>query len=69
MICAPVKQSAHTPGIWNPLPYFDTVQDDGQLGNIQSLSNYFKAARRGDAAGGVVDRARQARSASTRRAS
>ena len=36
MTCAPVPQNATTPGIWNPLPYFDTVQQDGQLENIQS---------------------------------
>jgi phospholipase C len=47
MSCAPVTQNARTPGIWNPLPYFDTVQQDGQLGNIQSLSNFFAAARAG----------------------
>jgi phospholipase C len=45
--CAPVKQGPKTPGIWNPLPYFDTVQDDGQLGNIQSLSQFFSAAKAG----------------------
>jgi phospholipase C len=45
--CSPVHQSAHTPGIWNPLPYFDTVRQDHQLGQIQSLSNFFQAARRG----------------------
>jgi phospholipase C len=45
--CAPVQQSPTTPGIWNPLPYFDTVKQDGQLGNIQSLTNFYKAARRG----------------------
>ena len=37
----------HTPGIWNPLPSFDTVKDDGQLGNIQPLSNFFAAAKAG----------------------
>jgi phospholipase C len=47
MSCAPVSQGAHTPGIWNPLPYFQTVQQDGQLGNVQSLSNFFAAARAG----------------------
>ena len=47
MICESVKQGAKTPGIWNPLPYFDTVQQDGQLGNITTLSQYFKAARTG----------------------
>jgi phospholipase C len=45
--CAPVPQNAKTPGIWNPLPFFDTVRNDGELGNIVSLSEYFKAARTG----------------------
>ena len=40
-------QRARTPGIWNPLPYFDTVKDDGQLGNIQPLKNFYAAARDG----------------------
>jgi phospholipase C len=45
--CTPVGQNAATPGIWNPLPYFDTVRQDGQLGNVQSLSNFYSAARAG----------------------
>jgi phospholipase C len=45
--CSPVPQSAHTPGIWNPLPLFGDVQQDHQLHNIQDLSNYFQAARTG----------------------
>jgi phospholipase C len=47
MSCAPVGQSAQTPGIWNPLPYFTDVQQDGQLANIESLSNFFSAAKAG----------------------
>jgi phospholipase C len=47
MICESVNQGARTPGIWNPLPSFTTVQDDGQVGNVVSLSEYFRAARRG----------------------
>jgi phospholipase C len=47
MSCSPVAQGAKTPGIWNPLPYFEDVQQDQQLGNIQSLSNFFAAARTG----------------------
>jgi phospholipase C len=47
MSCAPIGQSARTPGIWNPLPYFDTVQQDGQLGNVQSLRSFFSAAQSG----------------------
>ena len=45
--CAAVQQNAKTPGIWNPLPYFDTVRQDGQLGNIQSVDNFYTAARAG----------------------
>jgi phospholipase C len=45
--CAPVRQGARTPGIWNPLPYFDTVRQDGQLGNIRSLTEFFAAAKAG----------------------
>jgi len=45
--CAPVKQNARTPGIWNPLPDFTTVKQDGQLGNIQSVSNFYNAAKAG----------------------
>lgn len=47
MSCSPVGQSAATPGIWNPLPYFTDVQQDGQLANIQSLSDFFSAAKAG----------------------
>ncbi|HWX95320.1 MAG TPA: alkaline phosphatase family protein [Solirubrobacteraceae bacterium] len=39
--CTPGSQSPQTPGIWNPLRSFEDVKQDGQLGNIQSLSNYY----------------------------
>jgi phospholipase C len=45
--CAPVRQSARTPGIWNPLPVFGDVHHDHQGGNIQQLDSYFQAARAG----------------------
>jgi phospholipase C len=45
--CGAVRQNATTPGIWNPLPYFDTVRADGQLGNIQSVTNFYRAAKSG----------------------
>ena len=45
--CAPFLQDPDTPGIWNPLPYFETVKQDRQLGNITSLDHYFAAARTG----------------------
>jgi phospholipase C len=45
--CAPVQQTAQTPGIWNPLPSFTDVAQDGQLGNVQTLSNFFQQATSG----------------------
>ncbi|MDQ3893175.1 MAG: alkaline phosphatase family protein [Actinomycetota bacterium] len=46
--CKPVRQAPETPGIWNPLPYFDTVKHDGEVKNVVSLRNYYVAARRGN---------------------
>jgi phospholipase C len=45
--CSPVHQNAKTPGIWNVLPFFDTVRKDGQLGNIQSVHNFYTDAKNG----------------------
>ena len=45
--CTPKPQRAGTPGIWNPLPWFDTVHEDGQLGNVQQLSTFYAAAHDG----------------------
>ena len=45
--CPPVHQDAKTPGIWNPLPYFDTVKQDGQLKNIMDVTNFYKDAKDG----------------------
>jgi phospholipase C len=47
MFCTPQRQQHGTPEIWNPLPYFTTVQQDGQLGNIQPVSNFLEAAKNG----------------------
>jgi phospholipase C len=47
MNCAAVAQNASTPGIWNPLPYFDTVKRDNQLGNIKADTAFFTAAKSG----------------------
>jgi phospholipase C len=47
MTCRPVPQNAKTPGIWNPLPWFDTVRGDHQLRNVTSIKSFFAAARRG----------------------
>jgi phospholipase C len=45
--CASVNQDANTPGLLNPLPAFDTVRDDKQLGNIQAVQQFYKAAKSG----------------------
>ncbi|MBV8153162.1 MAG: alkaline phosphatase family protein [Candidatus Eremiobacteraeota bacterium] len=45
--CAPVEQSAKTLGIWNPLPGFDTVKEDGELRNVMDLRQFYVAARNG----------------------
>jgi phospholipase C len=47
MFCAPVPQNAKTPGIWNPLPWFDTVREDHQLSDIRPLADFYEAAKTG----------------------
>ena len=47
MLCSPQPQTAGVPSIWNPLPGFVTVRDDGERGNVQELSRFFAAARDG----------------------
>ncbi len=47
MTCKALPQNAKTPGIWNPLPYFDTVAQDGELGNIQPIHDFYADARAG----------------------
>ncbi len=47
MFCPPAVQKYGTPSIWNPLPCFDTVRQDHQLGNIQPLNDYYAAAETG----------------------
>jgi phospholipase C len=47
MLCNPNPQNAKVPGIWNPLPAFDTVKQDGQLANIQTVDQFFAAAKNG----------------------
>jgi phospholipase C len=45
--CAPVAQNSRTPGIWNPLLWFDTVHNDGQLRNIQPVDGFYAQLKRG----------------------
>jgi phospholipase C len=47
MACVPKRQRAGTPEIWNPLPWFVTVRDDGQLRDIQPVSRFYQAAATG----------------------
>ncbi len=49
--CEPTTQTPKTPSIWNLLPAFDDVTEDNQLGNIQSLSNFFTAVHSEPACG------------------
>jgi phospholipase C len=45
--CAYQPLAPRTPGIWNPLPYFATVHQDHQLGNIRGINSFYRAARHG----------------------
>ena len=47
VVCPRVRQGPRTPGIWNPLPKFDTVRADHQQGNIQPMRQFFHAAHTG----------------------
>src|SRR5262249_38073387 len=47
MRCKSIPQDARTPGIWNPLPWFTTVKQDHQLGNVQPLGSFIRATRAG----------------------
>jgi phospholipase C len=47
MFCTYQPQSSRTPGIWNPLPSFDTVRQDHQLGNVRDTSAFYAALRGG----------------------
>jgi len=47
MLCQAKPQTRDVPGIWNPLPAFDTVKQDGQLANIQTIDQYFTATKAG----------------------
>jgi len=45
--CTPTMQTAASWSFFNPLPAFDTVAADGELGNIQSVANFYAAAYAG----------------------
>jgi len=48
MTCNPKVQNAGTPEIWNPLPFFTTVKQDGELSNVQTLDHFYTDARTGN---------------------
>ena len=45
--CKPQQQRVGTPDIWNPLPGFTDVRSDGQIGNVQTIDNFYKDAKAG----------------------
>lgn len=45
--CPKAKMGDRTEGWWNPLPFFDTVKDDGELRAIQPIEKFYKQAREG----------------------
>lgn len=42
--CEATSVTSAQPGIWNPLPDFEDVKQDGQLGNIVSSTQFYPAA-------------------------
>src|SRR6476646_8516477 len=47
MTCPSKPQTVGTPEIWNPLPFFTTVDQDGELGNIQTVDHFFADVQAG----------------------
>jgi phospholipase C len=45
--CKLKPQSARTPSIWNPLPSFTDVREDGELGNVKDTSLFFRDVENG----------------------
>ena len=46
-VCPPQAQRVGTPGSWNPLPQFDTVRENSELANIQTVNHFYDDARKG----------------------
>ncbi len=47
MFCEAQSQRVTVPEIWNPLPWFEDVRQNNQVGNVQALDQYFVAAKTG----------------------
>ncbi|MGN6170837.1 MAG: alkaline phosphatase family protein [Solirubrobacteraceae bacterium] len=45
--CGPVTAGSRSVSLWYPLRWFDTVRDDKQTGNVQSIKHLFAAASSG----------------------
>ncbi|MGN6168095.1 MAG: alkaline phosphatase family protein, partial [Solirubrobacteraceae bacterium] len=45
--CKPVRQGPQTPSVWNPLPAFTDVVQDGQTRDVKSLNAFFAATKSG----------------------
>jgi phospholipase C len=46
-LCTHEEMGDRTEGWWNPLPFFDTVKEDGELSNIKPMEDFYKEARAG----------------------
>jgi len=47
LTCSSQPSPDATPPAWNPLPFFDTVRNNRQLDNIQTVDNFVDEARNG----------------------
>ena len=45
--CAPQQQKVGTPDIWNPLPGFTDVRQDGQVSNVQTIDHFYADVKSG----------------------
>ena len=45
--CQPQTLDPMVPSIWNPLPDFDDVVDDGETGNVQVVDNFYTDVKNG----------------------
>ena len=45
--CPAKQQRVGTPDIWNPLPGFTDVSNDGQVSNVQTIDHFYADARAG----------------------
>jgi len=45
--CEPAPLKSRVPSIWNPLPFFDDVEETGQAGKVQKTEQFFVDAKNG----------------------